>query len=279
MVPRSIAVDRWWNGLDLILNASILFPDAPFEARPGIVRRHGFARMESWWPFAGWTSTAGERDAFAASLATAEVALVAVNSAAGDMAAGERGCAAVVGMEEQFRHSILDVLDIGAATGADRFNVLVGNEPHDGDPRAIAAMEEVAVANMTWAAERAAAQGATILLEVLNGVDNPGYLVRSVERAVRWVDRVRSATGGVGIAVLFDVYHLAMLGEDIAGAAARCAGAIGHVQLADSPGRGAPGSGSIDFAEAVDAIHLAGYRGPVALEYRDGSADPFAWMR
>ena len=81
--------------------------------------------------------------------------------------------------------------------------------------------------------------------------------------------------------MLADVYHLATMGEDLRDTLSRYADRIGHVQVADVPGRGAPGTGTLDF-EAVFA-HLAGqgYAGLVGLEYLPGdpgdSTASLAW--
>ncbi|MNF09742.1 Hydroxypyruvate isomerase [compost metagenome] len=59
------------------------------------------------------------------------------------------------------------------------------------------------------------------------------------------------------------------------------AGHIGHVQFADCPGRGAPGSGTLDFVAARQALRTAGYAGWLAAEYRpgeEGTAASLSWL-
>ena len=75
-----------------------------------------------------------------------------------------------------------------------------------------------------------------------------------------------------------ELYHLVRMGESLPVAIGRMAGRIGHVQFADAPGRGAPGTGDIDFAEAMQALALAGYRGWLAAEYRPDPADALRWL-
>jgi hydroxypyruvate isomerase len=84
------------------------------------------------------------------------------------------------------------------------------------------------------------------------------------------VEKARERTSTDRVALLFDTFHLANNGEDLLGVIREWASLIGHVQLADSPGRGFPGTGGIDFAAVLNALWDAGYRGTVAAEYLPG---------
>ena len=96
------------------------------------------------------------------------------------------------------------------------------------------------------AAEVAAELGVTILLEAVNTrVDHPGVLFSRTEDSYGVARQVNSPR----VKVLYDLYHSVAEGEDTAGSSEQIAGAIGHVQVADFPGRGEPGSGKIDWNE------------------------------
>jgi len=99
-----------------------------------------------------------------------------------------------------------------------------------------------------------------VVVEALNPHDAPGYLTPSPEAALRLAQ-------GVGAGVLLDAYHVARIGRDPATETARVAGAIGHVHVADCPGRGGPGTGDLDLWSFLDAVDATGYAGPVGLEY------------
>ena len=53
--------------------------------------------------------------------------------------------------------------------------------------------------------------------------------------------------GAPNVGFLADLYHLAKMGEDVAEVLTRYRDTIMHVQVADPPGRGAPGTGTLDF--------------------------------
>ena len=80
--------------------------------------------------------------------------------------------------------------------------------------------------------------------------------------------KVNAATGLDNARFLLDLYHLAMNGEDLPAVIARHAGITGHVQIADSPGRGAPGTGSLPLALLLDTCAGHGYTGWTGLEYK-----------
>lgn len=78
--------------------------------------------------------------------------------------------------------------------------------------------------------------------------------------------------------LLADFYHLAVNGDDVDAVIARHLTRISHVQIADAPGRGEPGTGQLPLRRWIDDIHTAGYHGWIGLEYRSAGADPFAWL-
>jgi hydroxypyruvate isomerase len=66
--------------------------------------------------------------------------------------------------------------------------------------------------------------------------------------------------------MLADLYHLAANGENLSTVIAEQIGEIGHVQFADFPGRGLPGTGGLDLERALADLRGAGYKGWVSLE-------------
>lgn len=114
-------------------------------------------------------------------------------------------------------------------------------------------------------AELAAGTGLTLVLEPLNDrVDHKGYYLTSTAEGLDIVDEVAAPE----VKLLYDIYHSAMMGEDTAAVLAGRIDRVGHVHLADAPGRGEPGSGTMDWRHRVDWIVAEGYRGLIGLEYR-----------
>ena len=114
------------------------------------------------------------------------------------------------------------------------------------------------------AVERTADSGVTLLLEPVNTrVDHPGALLDRTADA----GYVARAVGSDRFRLLYDLYHSATEGEDPAAELAGAAGLVDYVQIADAPGRGEPGSGSIDWTDRLRILRASGYDGPIGLEY------------
>lgn len=106
--------------------------------------------------------------------------------------------------------------------------------------------------------------GITLVLEPVNvRVDHPGSLLDRTAEAVYVARGVDSAHFGV----LYDIYHSAVEGEDMAAELANGGDLIKYVQLADAPGRGEPGTGELDWADRLGILRRSGYDGPIGLEY------------
>lgn len=120
-----------------------------------------------------------------------------------------------------------------------------------------------------------------LLIETLNAPESPRYPLVSAPAGIEVVDRVNAATGLGNAKFLLDLYHLSMNGEDLSQVITAYADRTGHVQIADNPGRGAPGTGSLPLEQLLDELTKAGYEGWVGLEYKPGdrpSADSFDWL-
>jgi hydroxypyruvate isomerase len=131
-----------------------------------------------------------------------------------------------------------------------------------------------ALANLSAATE-ALPSSATVVLEALTVGENGDYPLTTCAEVASVL-----AETGPGVKLLFDTYHLTNNGEDLLACVDRYSAQIGHVQLADSPGRHEPGTGSIDFPAVFRALSANGYRGVVAAEYRPEGAtvDGLGWV-
>ncbi len=138
--------------------------------------------------------------------------------------------------------------------------------------------DSAAIENLVRAAKAAAPIGAIVLIEPVSGT--PSYPLKTAEDALAVIERVHHRGGVDNLRLLLDLYHLTVNGDDPDAVLDRRAGMIGHVQIADAPGRNEPGTGRIDFAHYLDKLRTAGYEGYVGLEYKPSttSAASFDWM-
>jgi len=256
------------------VNASILLTDLPVNERPAAAKAAGFDAVEFWWPFATAVPAQQEVDAFVAAIQDAGVQLTGLNFFAGDMPAGDRGLVSWVGREGEFRDNVEVVVGIGERTGTTAFNALYGLRQDGVDAQA---QDDLAVENLAIAGKAVARIGGIVLLEPVSGAD--AYPLKTAADALAIIARVKDEHGVDNVKLLADFYHLAVNGDDVAAVIADHAGEFGHIQIADAPGRGEPGTGELPIAEWIDAARAGGYDGVIGLEYKATQADPFAWTK
>jgi hydroxypyruvate isomerase len=234
-------------------NVGFLYGELPSEARIEAAGADGFEAVESAWP----ANPAG----FAGAVRSAGLRVALLNVAAGDLEAGERGHANDPSAVDQWRSDLLAALDLAARVGCRTLNVLAGN-----DVRAVPASDQWATlrSNLAWALPLASSHGRQLVVEMLNPHDTPAYLVTDPDVARELVEPLAPA----GLRLQFDTYHAARIGLDVPAAFADLAPLVGHVQVADAPGRHEPGSGAIDWRAFFGALAGRRYDGAVGLEYR-----------
>lgn len=255
------------------LNCSILLTDLPVLQRPQAARDAGFEAVEFWWPFSTAVPADPEVDAFVGAISDAGVALTGLNFAAGDMPAGDRGLLSNPARSNEFRDNIDVAVGIGERLGTKAFNALYGNRVDGVDP---AEQDAVAAENLALAGTAAARIGGVVLIEPVSG--SPAYPLKHARDAVAVIDRVQAEHGVDSLRLLADLYHLAVNGDDVAAALDAYADRIGHVQIADAPGRGEPGTGTLDLAGYLNQLADNGYRGHVGVEYKATRANTFDWL-
>ncbi|MFE6547263.1 TIM barrel protein [Streptomyces sp. NPDC057746] len=262
------------------VNLSILFTELPLLERPAAAAAAGFTAVELWWPWADSPTPERSRlDALRQAIEDAGVRLTGLNFYAGQLPGPDRGALSVPGEEsERFRANVDVAADFAQSLGCKALNALYGNRVDGVDP---AAQDALALENLVLAARAAERIGAVLLVEALNRPESPLYPLVSAPSAVEVADAVDAATGLGNARFLMDLYHLSMNGEDLPSVIEQYAPRTGHVQIADNPGRGAPGTGSLPLEDLLDRLTEAGYDGWVGLEYKPGdapSAEAFGWL-
>jgi hydroxypyruvate isomerase len=234
-------------------NLTFLWTELPFLERFDAAAAAGFSRVEYMFPYEHPAAEVRAR------LDAAGLEQVLFNLPAGDWAAGDRGLAAHPDRVEAFRAGVEQALAYAEALDVEQLNCLVGLRLDDVDPSVQwAAMN----GNVRYAARRAQAAGRRILLEPVNTFDVPGFLLPTTDDALRLIAEVSEPNVGLQ----FDAYHVQRMEGDPATRLAPLLDQVGHVQIADNPGRHQPGTGEIDFA-ALFALLDEDYEGAVGLEY------------
>ncbi|MEU9135812.1 TIM barrel protein [Streptomyces sp. NPDC048404] len=262
------------------VNLSILFTELPLLERPAAAAAAGFTAVELWWPWVDSpTPERSELDALRTAIEAAGVRLTGLNFYAGRLPGPDRGALSLPGEESaRFRANIDVAADFAGSLGCTALNALYGNRVDGVDPDE---QDALALENLVLAARAADRIGAILLVETLNERESPDYPLVSAAAGIAVVDKVNAATGLGNTRFLMDLYHLAMNGEDLPRVIAAYADRTGHVQIADSPGRGAPGTGALPLEGLLDQLTEAGYAGWVGLEYKPGdrpSARAFDWL-
>ncbi|MEW2426012.1 TIM barrel protein [Streptomyces nigra] len=262
------------------VNLSILFTELPLLERPAAAAAAGFTAVELWWPWIDSpTPERSELDALRKAIEDAGVRLTGLNFYAGQLPGPDRGALSVPGEEsERFRANVEVAAEFAGSLGCGALNALYGNRVDGVDP---AEQDALALENLVLAARAADGIGAILLVEALNKPESPLYPLVSAPAAVGVVDKVNAATGLDNARFLMDLYHLSMNGEDLPAVIERYTAKTGHVQIADNPGRGAPGTGSLPLEDLLGRLRKAGYDGWVGLEYKPGdrpSAEAFDWL-
>ena len=247
-------------------NLSWLFTELPFLDRFDAAAEAGFRAVEFLFPYEH------APEALAKRREANGLEVVLFNLWPGDWAAGERGFGALPGREAAFRASLERALPYLEALRCPRVHALAGVPPADSD---LAACRQVFARNLSVAAEACAPLGASVTIEPINPADIPGYFLTRQDQAVAILDEV----GAANTALQMDLYHCRKVEGDPAAQIARHHERIGHVQIADPPGRHEPGRGELDFPPLFELLDRLGYAGWIGCEYRPSrdSWSSLAW--
>jgi hydroxypyruvate isomerase len=246
----------------------MLFKEVDFVERFSRAADAGFAGVEFWWP------SGEDLDKVEAAIKDAGLEVALFNFDAGDMPNGDRGLVSDPDRKQQFRDNVPVALELAGSVGCPRLNALVGLEL-DGMDRE----EQLALAadNVGWAADQAAEQGIDVMIEAVNTFENGPYLLSTTSAAADFVERV----GRDNVKLQYDAYHMQRMEGNVVATLRDRIGSIGHIQVADSPDRGEPGSGELNYRYVFAALGELPYDGWVGLEYKpttEATVDSLAWL-
>jgi len=252
----------------LAANLSMLFAERPFLERFGAAARAGFRAVEYQYPY----ECAPEDVAAAARAAGVEVVLH--NMPRGDSARGEHGTACLPGREQRFRDDLGQAIRYAKAAGCRQLNCIAGVLPAGADR---ARHHAAYVANLRHAAQRLRAEGMRVLLEPLSARSLPGCFLASSAQAAAVIDEL----GADNVYIQYDLFHMQIMEGNLSATIERLLPKIGHMQIADVPGRHEPGTGELNFGFLLARIDELGYAGWIGCEYnpRGDTVEGLRWAK
>lgn len=248
-------------------NLSMLFTEVPLLERFGRAARAGFTAVELQFPYEQPAAVLREE------LVRHGLTMVLHNLPAGDWGAGDRGIAADPGRVAEFRAGVARAIEYATTLQVPRLNCLAGKLP----PGVSAANARATlVVNLRHAAAALHEAGLTLLIEPINRFDVPGFVLQRSDDAVQLMDEV----GAPNLQLQYDVYHQQRTEGELAATIERLLPRIGHIQVADNPGRHEPGTGEIAWPFLFAHLDRIGYRGHVGCEYKPaaGTEAGLGWM-
>jgi hydroxypyruvate isomerase len=249
-------------------NLTMLFNEHPFLDRFEAAAKAGFKAVEFLFPYAYPVAELQQR------LKSNGLKLVLHNLPAGDWDAGDRGLACDPKRVDEFRAGVARGIEYGTALGVPHLNCLAGKAPAG---VADAALRSTFVANLRYAAVELKKARLNLLIEPINRFDIPGFYLNFTAQALSILDEV----GADNAFVQYDIYHAQRMEGELANTMSAQLARIGHIQLADNPGRNEPGSGEINYAFLFKHLDRIGYKGWIGCEYKPaaGTEAGLGWIQ
>jgi len=252
--------------LTFAANLSWMFKEHDFLDRFAAAADAGFAWVEYLFPYDH------DPEDIAARLARHKLRLALFNAPPGDLSGNERGFACLPARRADFRSSLAIALVYAQATAAPRLHLMAGVVDGSRDA-ALAAYKDA----LNYACDAAAPLGLDILIEPLNSIDAPGYLLDDFELARQVIAELKRPN----LKLQFDIYHRQMIHGEVLQGLQTLLPITGHVQISSLPGRHEPTTGQVDDAQVLRTLEKLGYRGIVGCEYspRAGTLEGLSWMK
>ncbi len=249
-------------------NLVMLFTEVDFLNRFAQASRAGFKGVEYMFPYE-W-----KKEGLVEELDRYGLEQVLFNLPPGDWSAGERGIACLPGRTEEFQEGVGLAIEYARALRCPRLNCLVGLTPKAVPPEKT---RQTLVDNLRFAATALEKEGISLLVEPLNIKDMPGFYLAQTRDALELLDEVNHAN----LRLQYDIYHMQIMEGNLTKTILDNLAHIGHIQLADNPGRHEPGTGEINYTNLLRFIDEAGYNGWIGCEYRPAGVteDGLEWVK
>ncbi len=240
--------------LKFAANLTMWYRDSPFSERLARARASGFSAVECMSPYQE------PLERLAETVRRYQLRMVLFNLPAGDVDRGERGIAVLPDRTDEFKRGVEQALRYARVLDCARINCLAGICPPELD-QDIA--WETLLERVRYAADALAAEGRSLMVEPVNPFDIPGFFLTTVDDGLRLI----AQSGRGNVKLQYDIYHQQRTRGDLIATFQRAKDRIGHIQVADNPGRHQPGTGEIHFANLWRTFEQEGYSAYIGLEY------------
>ncbi len=236
-------------------NLTMLFNEVDFLERFEAAAQAGFRGVEYLFPYAY------DKNQLAEKLKSLKLTQVLHNLPAGDWAAGDRGNACQPARVAEFQDGVGKAIEYATTLGCKQINCLAGIAPAGVAPDAL---HKTFAANLQFAAGKLKAAGIRLLIEPINTFDIPGFYLSRTAQALAIMNEV----GSDNLFLQYDIYHMQRMEGELASTMQKNLTRIGHIQLADNPGRNEPGTGEINYPFLFKHLDQIGYAGWIGCEYK-----------
>lgn len=236
-------------------NLTMLFNEQPFLERFALAKLGGFQAVEFLFPYA--FAAADIKSA----LDQNALKLVLHNLPAGNWEAGERGIACHPDRVAEFRSGVAKAIEYAQILGVPQLNCLAGITPAGANPQLV---HDTLVGNLQYAASELNKAGLKLLIEPINTFDIPGFYLNKTAQGIALLD----AVGAHNAYLQYDIYHAQRMEGELGKTIEQYLDRIGHIQLADNPGRHEPGTGEIHYPYLFELLDRLGYEGYIGCEYK-----------
>ncbi|MCY4095842.1 MAG: TIM barrel protein [Gammaproteobacteria bacterium] len=235
-------------------NLSTMFDETDELARLHRIERLGFKYLEWLFPYSC------DKNAIAARLNELNLELVLINAALGSAKDGDRGIGALPGRVDEFKKAMTQAIEYAIALNVPMIHVMAGVCPESKDRSEYL---ETFASNLTWATDQLKGSSTQLLVEPLNQVDTPNYLIGTSAQAIELMDMTNANVG-----LQFDFYHLQIMEGNLGSSLKNHIDRIAHVQFSSLPGRHEPQFGEVNCKYLFDLLETLAYKGFIGCEYR-----------
>ena len=251
-------------------NLNFLFNEVPFMERFSTAAQAGFKNVEFMFPYDY------DQNEIKKQLEQNNLKLILFNLPAGNWNEGDRGIATDPARKDEFKDGVAKAIEAAKLFGVNKVNCLVGKVAGDYDYQDNEIMGNL-LDNISFAADEFQKVGLDLLIEPINHFDMPGFYLNTTDQVIEIINQLNKPN----IYLQYDIYHAEREGEDHHQLIEKYISNIGHVQVADNPGRNQPGTGVVKIKDLFEKLWALGYKDYIGLEYKPtgDTVQSLSWVK